>query len=83
MIDSKAAIDLPVVFACTVICAQTLNAFWSNAKIRSSNPTSNRSSHSVNADLRLDFMSLATPRCHPPQVIALTQSSWGLRPKVV
>ena len=49
MIESKAAMDLPCVSVCTVIGAQTSEAFWSNAKIRSSKPASNCSSQVVNS----------------------------------
>jgi len=79
MIESKAAMDLPCFSACAVICAQASEDFGQTLgfDLRILLPTA--PSHSVNADLRLDLWSLATPRCNSPQVIALIQSSWGLR----
>ena len=38
MIESRVVMDLPCASACAVICAQACDAFWSNAKIRSSKP---------------------------------------------
>jgi hypothetical protein len=56
-----------------------LDPVWSNAKTRSSRPTSSACSQAVNSSFRLDSASLLTPRCYSPQVIALIQISVGLR----
>ena len=79
IIESKAVMHLPCVSASTVMCAQTSETFWSNARIRFSKLICSCCSHSVSSDRRLDSGILATPRCNSPQVIALMQSSWALR----